>query len=381
VRARIDRRQGGGTRTQAPKTRCARKHTAKPIVDRFRVRHDLGRAGRTFDPPPPAAVGSGRPIYCQMDDTEARRAGSGQIRMPHLQLPLMRTRPRVFPSNSTTGLPACDGLATQDFFDRRTSSQIRLSLAGGAVALLGSAQRIHCQLIQSWRGIPSFDIEAHSKACRKSQMDLVLVGSDEVEIELQVTRRQGRNGQTKHTFEGYRQNMNAVQGNGIGDGARKNWAKYRYSRLSRVHGNPVQRDRAERLRRRKSALNCPSCRWNTPCSYSGPQIAGLARLGNRRQDRQRDRRPLGCIGNVASDTYTLNPQRRYSVRRRSAAHSTRESNRLGPLVGVRYLSMSRRRAHQKRQTASARHARQLRDAGTTRSSWSNTRGTGCRKAD
>ncbi len=177
VRARIDGQVV--ELDQAPKLDVRRKHTVEAIVDRFKVRPDLGqRLAESFETALRLGQGVARIAYMN-DPQRAELVFSDKFACPICNYSLSELEPRLFSFNSPTGAcPACDGLGTQDFFDpQKIVANPHLSLAGGAVRGWDRRNAYYFQLIQSLARHTKFDIEAPFESLPQKIKDLVLFGS------------------------------------------------------------------------------------------------------------------------------------------------------------------------------------------------------------
>src|SRR4030088_3481202 len=159
VRARVDGKVV--ELDEAPKLDVRRKHTVEAIVDRFKVRPDLGqRLAESFETALRLGQGVARVAY--MDDPErAELVFSDKFACPICNYSLSELEARLFSFHSPTGAcPACDGLGTQDFFDpEKIVANPHLSLAGGAVRGWDRRNAYYFQLIQSLGGHSKVAIE------------------------------------------------------------------------------------------------------------------------------------------------------------------------------------------------------------------------------
>ena len=229
VRARIDGRVV--ELDQAPKLDVRRKHTVEAIVDRFKVRPDLGqRLAESFETALRLGQGVARIAY--MDEPKrAELVFSDKFACPICNYSLSELEPRLFSFNSPTGAcPACDGLGTQDFFDpEKIVANPHLSLAGGAVRGWDRRNAYYFQLIQSLARHAKFDIEAPFESLQQKIKDLVLFGS-EAEIEFKYLDGKGGTVSRRHAFEGIVKNLERRYRETESATVREELAKYRSSR-------------------------------------------------------------------------------------------------------------------------------------------------------
>src|SRR6202140_5536783 len=229
VRARID----GEVMEldEAPKLDVRRKHTVEAIVDRFKVRPDLGqRLAESFETA--LRLGSGVARVAYMDDPQrAELVFSNKFACPICNYSLSELEPRLFSFNSPIGAcPACDGRGTQDFFDpEKIVANPHLSLACGAVRGWDRRNAYYFQLIQSLARHTKFDIEASFEGLPEEIKNLVLFGSDE-QIEFKYLDGKGGTLKRKHPFEGIVRNLERRYKETESATVREELAKYRSAR-------------------------------------------------------------------------------------------------------------------------------------------------------
>ena len=230
VRARIDGRVV--ELDDAPKLDVRRKHTVEVIVDRFKVRPEIGqRLAESFETA--LRLGSGVARVAYMDDPgRAELVFSDKFACPICNYSLSELEPRLFSFNSPIGAcPVCDGLGTQDFFDpAKIVANPHLSLAGGAVRGWDRRNAYYFQLIQSLARHTKFDIESPFESLPEPIRHLILFGSDGVEIDFKYLDGKGGTVKRKHAFEGIVHNLERRYGETESMTVREELAKYRSSR-------------------------------------------------------------------------------------------------------------------------------------------------------
>jgi excinuclease ABC subunit A len=209
-----------------------RKHTVEAIIDRFKVRPDLGqRLAESFETALRLGQGVARVAY--MDDpARAEVVFSNKFACPICNYSLSELEPRLFSFNSPSGAcPACDGLGTQEFFDpEKIVANPHLSLAGGAVRGWDRRNAYYFQLIQSLARHTKFDIEAPFESLPQSIKNLVLYGSADDEIEFKYLDGKGGTTKRKHVFEGIVKNLERRFKETESATVREELAKYRSNR-------------------------------------------------------------------------------------------------------------------------------------------------------
>ncbi len=234
VRARID---GKVVELEhAPKLDVRKKHTVEAVVDRFKVRPDLGqRLAESFETALRLGQGVARVAYMDQSQNQTPNAElvfSNKFACPICNYSLSELEPRLFSFNSPIGAcPACDGLGTQEFFDPdKIVANPHLSLAGGAVRGWDRRNAYYFQLIQSLARHTRFDIEAPFESLSPKIRQLVLFGSDEQQIEFKYLDGKGGTVKRKHAFEGIVNNLERRYTETESAAVREELAKYRASR-------------------------------------------------------------------------------------------------------------------------------------------------------
>jgi excinuclease ABC subunit A len=230
VRARIDGKVV--ELDEAPKLDVRRKHSIEAIVDRFKVRPDIGqRLAESFETALRLGGGVSRIAYIG-EPERAELVFSDKFACPICNYSLSELEPRLFSFNSPIGAcPTCDGLGTQDFFDpEKIVGNPHLSLAGGAVRGWDRRNAYYFQLIQSLARFAKFDIEAPFEGLPHKIKDLVLFGSQDDPIEFKYLDGKGGTVKRKHAFEGIVRNLERRYNETESATVREELAKYRSSR-------------------------------------------------------------------------------------------------------------------------------------------------------
>ncbi len=207
VRARID-----GTVVELdkpPKLDLRRKHSIEVVVDRFKVRLDVGlRLAESFETALRLADGIAHVAY--MDEPKKPEITfSAKFACPVCGYSLAELEPRLFSFNNPVGAcPGCDGLGVRQFFDpARVVTQPHLSLAGGAVRGWDRRNAYYFQLIQSLARHYKFDIETPFEDLPEKVRKLILHGSGNESIPFTYTNERGSRSTRRHAFEGVLPNM------------------------------------------------------------------------------------------------------------------------------------------------------------------------------
>ena len=207
VRVRID---GRITELEdAPRLDPKRKHTIEAVVDRFRVKPDIGqRLAESFETALRVASGLARLAFFDEPDRE-ELVFSSKHACPVCGYGVPPLEPKMFSFNNPAGAcPTCDGLGVKEFFDpQRVVTHPHLSLAGGAVRGWDRRNAHYFQLIQSLARHYRFDIETPWNELPEKVRQMLLDGSGAETIEFHYEEGRGRIVRRKHPFEGILPNL------------------------------------------------------------------------------------------------------------------------------------------------------------------------------
>ena len=181
-----------------------KRHSVEAVVDRFRVRADIGlRLAESFETA--LALASGRVRVVRMDEPDGEgTVFSARFACPVCEYSLPSLEPRTFSFNNPAGAcPACDGLGTRTFFDpARLVARPELSLPGGAIPGWDRRNVYYFQMLESLARHYAFDLDTPFEALPERVQAIVLEGSGDEEIEF-VYRQEGRRPyRRRHSFEG-----------------------------------------------------------------------------------------------------------------------------------------------------------------------------------
>ena len=257
VRARVD-----GRVVELDSVPCVDgsvQHDVEAVVDRFRVRPDIGpRLAESFETA--LALTDGRAVVAVAGGaaTGEDRVFSARFACPECGYSIPEIEPRLFSFNSPVGAcPACDGLGRQSYFDpERVVSRPEVSLPGGAVRGWDRGNAYYFGLLQSLAAHYCFDLDLPYRELPPRVRDAVLYGSGGEPIEV----RYGRRHRSVRPFEGIIPNMER---------------RYRETESAHVR---------EELSRYMSSRPCPDCgggRLNRDARsvwVAGCDLPGLERL-------------------------------------------------------------------------------------------------------
>ena len=210
IRARID----GQTfeLDDPPELELHRKHTIEVVVDRFKVRADLGlRLAESFETALHLAEGVARVAWMDSDadNPPPDLVFSANFACPVCGYSIEELEPRLFSFNNPVGAcPTCDGLGVEQFFDpAKVVANPDLSLGGGAVRGWDRRNAYYYQMIRSLGQFYGFDPETPWRELPEETRQVILKGSGFDSIEFSYFNERGRVVKKSHPFEGIINNM------------------------------------------------------------------------------------------------------------------------------------------------------------------------------
>jgi excinuclease ABC subunit A len=206
VRARID-----GIVTDlddVPELEKNKKHRIDVVVDRFKVRDDLGiRLAESFE----TALGltDGLAAISYMDGEADDVAFSARFACPECGHSIDELEPRMFSFNNPAGAcSGCDGLGVKQYFDEdRIVLHPESSLAEGAIRGWDRRNVYYFHMLTSLAEHYDFDIDAPFESLSKKQQKIILTGSGKEEIAFSYVNDRGDIFKRTHPFEGIIPNM------------------------------------------------------------------------------------------------------------------------------------------------------------------------------
>ncbi|MCB1677823.1 MAG: excinuclease ABC subunit UvrA [Halioglobus sp.] len=206
VRARID-----GIVTDlddVPELEKNRKHRIEVVVDRFKVRDDLGlRLAESFE----TALGLTDGLACvsHMDGEGADVSFSARFACPECGHSIDELEPRLFSFNNPAGACAsCDGLGVKQYFDEeRIVLFPESSLAEGAIRGWDRRNVYYFHLLTALAEHYGFAIDTPFAKLHKRHRQIILHGSGKQEIAFSYINDRGDVFRRTHVFEGIIPNM------------------------------------------------------------------------------------------------------------------------------------------------------------------------------
>ena len=188
---------------EAPELDKRKKHTIEVVVDRFKIREDIGiRLAESLEAA--VALSDGIVIVSDMDGELDDHVFSAKHSCPICDYALTELEPRLFSFNNPAGAcPTCDGLGVKQFFSEEKIVQFpESSLADGAIRGWDRRNLYYFQMLKSLGEHYGFDVETPWKKLRKKQREAILYGSGDEIIEFNYVNDRGDIYQRSHSFEG-----------------------------------------------------------------------------------------------------------------------------------------------------------------------------------
>ncbi len=185
-----------------------KKHRIEVVVDRFKVREDLGiRLAESFE----TALGltDGLASINYMDGDGEDISFSARFACPTCGHSIDELEPRLFSFNNPAGACAsCDGLGVRQYFDpERIVLHPEASLAEGAIRGWDRRNVYYFHMLTSLAEHYDFDIDTPFEQLNKKHRQVILQGSGKQEIAFSYVNDRGDVFKRTHSFEGIIPNM------------------------------------------------------------------------------------------------------------------------------------------------------------------------------
>lgn len=204
-----------------------KKHTIEVVVDRFKVREDLGlRLAESFETA--LELTDGLAAIAPMSGEGPQTLFSARYACPTCGHSIDELEPKLFSFNSPAGAcPGCDGLGVTQYFDEsRIVVHPEASLAAGAIRGWDRRNVYYFHLLTSLAEHFGFDIDTPFEALSAKQQKIILHGSGSEEIEFAYVNDRGTVFKRRHTFEGVLPNMERRYKETDSSSVREELAKY-----------------------------------------------------------------------------------------------------------------------------------------------------------
>ena len=205
-----------------------RKHSIDVVVDRFKVREDLGlRLAESFETA--LELTDGLAAVAPMDSEPGEPLlFSARYACPECGHAIDELEPRLFSFNNPAGAcVGCDGLGVTQYFDEaRVVAHPEVSLAEGAVRGWDRRNVYYFHVLTSLADHYGFDIDKPFEKLAKKHRDIILHGNDGEEIEFAYINDRGTVFKRRHAFEGILPNFERRYRETESQGVREELAKY-----------------------------------------------------------------------------------------------------------------------------------------------------------
>jgi excinuclease ABC subunit A len=193
---------------EAPVLAKNKKHTIEVVVDRFKVKEDIGlRLAESFETALNLAEGLVMISYMEGDHPD--QLFSAKFACPVCNYSINELEPRLFSFNNPAGAcPTCDGLGVHQFFDiDRVIQHPEASIAEGAIRGWDRRTLFYYNMLTSLAEYYQFDIDTPWEKLSAIHQQKILFGSDDEEITFNYVNDRGTVFRRQHTFEGVIHNM------------------------------------------------------------------------------------------------------------------------------------------------------------------------------
>ncbi len=185
-----------------------KKHRIEVVVDRFKVREDLGiRLAESFETALGLTDGLASISYMEGDGDDI--SFSARFACPECGHSIDELEPRLFSFNNPAGACAsCDGLGVRQYFDEeRVVLHPEASLSEGAIRGWDRRNVYYFHMLTSLAEHYGFDIDTPFEQLSKKHRQIILQGSGKQEIAFAYVNDRGDVFKRTHPFEGIIPNM------------------------------------------------------------------------------------------------------------------------------------------------------------------------------
>lgn len=188
---------------EAPVLDKKKKHTIEVVVDRFKVRDDLGnRLAESFETA--LRLGSDIAMLSWLDGSQPDQIFSAKHSCPQCDRAVAELEPRLFSFNNPYGAcPVCDGLGTRSHFSaEKLIPNPALSLNQGAIRGWDRQRLYYFSLISKVAQHCGIDMDTPWHELSKEQQHTILQGSGKEKIDFSYIDERGRRHTKVQAFEG-----------------------------------------------------------------------------------------------------------------------------------------------------------------------------------
>ena len=221
---------------EAPALDKKKKHSIDIVVDRFKVKEDIGlRLAESFETA--LTLAEGLVAISYMDEKKPDQIFSAKFACPICNYSLNELEPRLFSFNNPAGAcPTCDGLGVHQFFDiDRVIQHPEVSISEGAIRGWDRRTLFYYNMLTSLAEHYDFNIDQPWEKLSAIHQQKILFGSDDEEITFNYVNDRGSVFRRQHKFEGVIHNMER--------------------RYRETESNSVR----EELNKYMTTSNCPEC--------------------------------------------------------------------------------------------------------------------------
>jgi len=228
----------------APVLDKKKKHRIEVVVDRFKVRKDLGiRLAESIE----TALGltDGLASISYMDSSETDISFSARFACPQCGHSIDELEPRLFSFNNPAGAcSGCDGLGVKQYFDEeRLVLDPESSLAEGAIRGWDRRNVYYFHMLNSLARHYGFNIDTPFRELSKKHRQIILHGSSKQEIAFSYINDRGDIFQRTHPFEGILPNMERRYRDTESQSVREELSKFLATQpCPDCHGTRLRRD-------------------------------------------------------------------------------------------------------------------------------------------
>ena len=209
----------------------AKKHDIEVVVDRFKVRPDLGvRLAESFETA--LRLAEGLAVIATMEGDAQEQVFSARYACPECGHSIPALEPRLFSFNNPAGAcPGCDGLGVQQFFDvARVVEHPESSIAQGAIRGWDRRNMYYFQLLAAVATHYGFSLDTPFETLETHQRDLILRGTGDENIPVRYANERGDVIERRQRFEGVMNNLERRYKETESDSVREELSRYIGSR-------------------------------------------------------------------------------------------------------------------------------------------------------